>query len=295
MDLHYLEIFNTVAKFQSYKEASIKLRISQPALSTEIKKLEEQIGLRLFDRIGNRICLNSNGKMLQKYTIRIFSTVDELEQEIEQKRDYIGGSINIGASNTPATYILPKLMSEFADLYPKVRFNMIVGTTSEIADQISEGQIDLAVNGGNICYHNQICTERILNDRLLLVASPRNPVTKLKKACRNDLTGENFIVHKANSQLYTYYEKMIRQLDIPEKIGMSLGSIEAIKTAVIMNIGIALIPQVAIENELQEMTLCIIPIPLSDMDYPYSMIYNKNKALSASAYKFKEFVHARFD
>ena len=164
MDLHYLEIFNTVAEFQSYKEASIKLHISQPALSTEIKKLEEQIGLRLFDRIGNRICLNNNGKMIQKYTIHIFSTVGELEQEIEKKRDYIGGNINIGASNTPATYILPKLMSEFADLYPQVRFNMSVGTTSEIAEQISSSQIDLAINGGNICYHNQICTEQILND-----------------------------------------------------------------------------------------------------------------------------------
>ncbi len=294
MDLHYLEIFNTVAKLQSYKEASIKLHISQPALSTEIKKLEEQLGLRLFDRVGNRICLNSNGEMLQKYSSRIFSIIDDLEQEIEEKRNYIGGSINIGASNTPATYILPRLMSEFADLYPAVRFNMSVGTTSEIADQISTGQIDLAINGGHVCYHNQICAERILDDRLLLVASSLNPVTKLKKACQNDLTGESFIVHKANSQLYTYYEKMIRQLDIPEKIGMSLGSIEAIKTAVIMNIGIALIPQVAIENELQAKTLCIIPITLKDMDYPYSMIYNKNRALSAPAHKFTEFVRASF-
>ena len=82
MDLHYLEIFNTVAQYESYKKASDILHISQPALSVQIKKLEGQIGLKLFDKIGNRVHLSENGIILQEYTKRIFGIIDELENTI---------------------------------------------------------------------------------------------------------------------------------------------------------------------------------------------------------------------
>lgn len=290
MDLHYLELFNTVARLQSFRKASAELHISQPAISTEIKKLEEQIGLQLFDRIGNRIYLNHNGRMLQEYTGQIFTIVDHLQQRIAEEKNYVGGVIDIGASNTPATYIMPELMSAFGNLYPDVRFNMKVGTTSEIASQIDSGELDLAINGGKTSYKRQICQEQILDDALILIASARNPICRLKKACREDLAGEQFIVHNANSQLYTYYEKMIQQLGIPERIGMSLGNIEAIKSAVLMNVGIALVPRVAVRAELQKGELCTVAVPLTGMDYPYSIIYNKSKALSTTAQRFVIFV-----
>ena len=294
MDLHYLEIFNTVARLQSYRKASAELHISQPALSTEVKKLEEQIGLQLFDRIGNRIYLNRNGQMLQEYTCQIFTIVDNMKQRIEDEKNHIGGTINIGASNTPATYILPELMSEFTSIYPDVRFNMNVGSTSEIAGQIKDGQIDLAINGGKTRYSAQIQVERLIDDSLIVIASSSNPLSDIKKVCRKDLADQNFIVHKANSQLYIFYEKMIHQLGISEKIGMSLGSIEAIKTAVLMNVGIALVPKVSVASELKNGELCIVPLSLSEMDYPYSMIYNRSKALSTPAQKFLNFVHQKF-
>ncbi len=294
MDLHYLEIFNTVARLQSYRKASAELHISQPALSTEVKKLEEQIGLQLFDRIGNRIYLNRNGQMLQEYTCQIFTIVDDMKQRIEDEKNYIGGTINIGASNTPATYILPELMSEFSSRYPDVRFNMTVGTTAEIAAQIKDGQIDLAVNGGKTSYPAQICASQIISDSLIVIASPSNSLSDLQKVCREDLKDQHFIVHKADSQLFIYYRKMIRQLDIPENVGMFLGSIEAIKTAVQMNVGISLVPEAAVSAELKNGTLCRVMLPLSEMDYPYSLIYNRSKALSTPAQKFTTFIHQKF-
>jgi DNA-binding transcriptional LysR family regulator len=107
MDLHYLEIFNTVAKHSSFKKASEILHISQPALSIQVKKLEEQTDLKLFYKLGNKMYLSESGTMLYDYTKKIFSIVEEMENNITSHNEFVGGTIKLGGSNTPGTYILP--------------------------------------------------------------------------------------------------------------------------------------------------------------------------------------------
>ena len=232
MDLHYLEIFNTVAKYQSYKKASTILHISQPALSVQIKKLEAQIGLKLFNRIGNKICLSENGLMLQKYTTEIFALVDDLEHSITNTHNFIGGPLNIGGSNTPGSYILPEIMGSFKKIYPNTTFNLHIGNTSEIAHLIESGSLDIAINGGKCIYSNHIYAEELFQDKLVVVASPQNPYSQKDIVTVDDLKDMSFIAHKTDSQLYNYYTDFIETMNIPENINMTLGNIDAIKRAV---------------------------------------------------------------
>ncbi|MBS5935148.1 MAG: LysR family transcriptional regulator [Clostridiales bacterium] len=292
MDLHYLELFNTVAQYESYKKASEILHISQPALSIQIKKLEEQIGLKLFNKIGNRIFLNENGVMLQEYTNRIFDIIHELENRISITQNFIGGTLNVGGSNTPGSYILPDIIGEFNKQYPNLKFNLHIGNTSDISHLITSGTIDIALNGGNCFYHNNIYVEKLFDDQLVIVASPQNPYCSYKVVEVEDLREMNFIVHKTDSQLYSYYVDFIRDINIPEKITMCLGNIDAIKRAVSSNLGVSLIPYVAVKFEIQFGLLKLLNLPVQPPSYPYSLIYNKNKSLSPTSKKFIELVRS---
>ncbi|WP_192451832.1 LysR family transcriptional regulator [Candidatus Galacturonibacter soehngenii] len=290
MDLHYLEIFNTVAKYESYKKASEILHISQPALSVQIKRLEAQIGLKLFDKIGNKIYLSENGMLLREYTNKIFNIVEELEEAILDAQTYIGGTLNIGGSNTPGSYILPELIGEFQKLYPSTKFNLHIGNTSEISQLINNGTLDIAINGGNCSYHEQIFVEKLYSDYLVIVASPQNPYCEMNQLTSKELKDLRFVVHNTDSQLYTYYNSLVENLNIPENINMYLGNVDAIKKAVSVNLGVSLLPYVAVKHELQFGVLKKLDFTVSNIDYPYSLIYNKNKALSATVKSFIEFV-----
>ena len=124
MDLHYLEIFNAIAKYLSFKKASEVLHISQPALSIQIKKLESQIDMKLFYKTGNKTYLSESGLILYEYTKKIFSLVEEMENRISKQSEYIGGTINLGGSYTPGTYILPMAIGEMKKQYPSVTVNL---------------------------------------------------------------------------------------------------------------------------------------------------------------------------
>ena len=178
MDLHYLEIFNAIAEHSSFKKASEILHISQPALSIQIKKLESQTSLKLFYKAGNKIYLSESGLVLYGYTKKIFSMIAEMESNIANLNTTIGGIINLGASNTPGTYILPDIIGEMKKLYPSVTINLHIANTSEITNLVENGTLDIAVNGGNCNYNNMISSEKLFIDRLVIIASPENRLCK---------------------------------------------------------------------------------------------------------------------
>lgn len=295
MDLHYLELFNTIAKYESYKKASELLHISQPALSVQIKKLESQIGLKLFDKTGNRIHLNENGIMLQQYTRKIFDIVDELQNHISDMQNTVGGTLNIGGSNSPGSYILPEVIGAFKKLYPGIRFNLHISDTSEISELIHNGTLDIAVNGGNCQYNSYISVEKLFDDKLVIVASPQNPYFSKESLTSVELKHQSFVMHKVDSQLYQCYKRLIGELNIPENISMYLGNIDAIKKAVSSDLGISLLPYVAVKFELMNGLLKVLDIPEFKTDYPYQLIYNKNKTLSPASRKFINFIKSSYN
>lgn len=291
MDLHYLEIFNAVAKYTSYKKASEVLHISQPALSIQVKKLEKQTGLKLFYRMGNKLCLSEEGNLLYSYTSKIFDMIEEMENSIAMQKDSIGGTINLGCSNTPGTYILPKVIGEMKRRYPSVIVNMHIADTSEITNLIENGTLDLAVNGGCSHYNSNIYAEKLFDDRLVFVASPENKLCEKDYVTTSDLAEASFVVHNKTSQLYSFYKKIIEEFNIPENISMYFGSIEAIKYAIYANMGISIVPFYAVKSDIRKGTLKELKIKDFYIAYPYSLIYNKNKFLSVTTKKFIEILY----
>jgi DNA-binding transcriptional LysR family regulator len=288
MDLHYLEIFNTVAKYLSFKKASEILHISQPAISIQVKKLENQTNLKLFYKIGNKLYLSESGNMLYKYTKRIFSIIDEMENNILKQNEYIGGSINVGGSNTPGAHVLPVVIGEMKKLYPTVTVNLHIANTSEITTLIENGTLDVAVSGGDCVYSDDIFVEKLINDRLVIVASPKNRLCGKEIVTVDDLSEESFIVHETTSQLFTSFKIFIEEFNIPENISMYLGNIDAIKRAVGVNLGISIMPYYAVKFEIEMGLLKELNLGRGNFDYPYNLIYNKKKYLTLTTQKFIE-------
>jgi DNA-binding transcriptional LysR family regulator len=290
MDLHYLEIFNMVAKYTSFKKASEVLHISQPALSIQVKKLEAQTGLKLFYKIGNKIYLSDSGNMLFDYTKKIFTIIEEMENNITNIKEVIGGTINLGGSNTPGTYILPKVIGEMKKKYPSVIVNLHIADTSEITNLIVNGTLDVAVNGGNCHYNSNIYVEKLFDDRLVIVASPENILCEKELIEIEDLSESSFIVHSTTSQLYTNFKKFIEEAGISENISMYLGSIDAIKYAIYADLGISIMPYYAVKFEIEMGLLKELNIKSKEFRYPYNLIYNKNKCTSSATQKFVEVI-----
>ncbi len=288
MDLHYLEIFNMVAKYTSYKKASEILHISQPALSIQVKKLEIQTGLKLFYRMGNKLYLSEEGNMLYTYTKKIFAMIEEMESSIAIQKDTIGGIINLGCSNTPGTYILPNVIGEMKKHYPSVIVNMHIADTSEITTLIENGTLDIAVNGGCSQYNSNIICEKLIDDRLVFVASPDNMLCEKEYVDISNLSEVSFVVHNKTSQLYTFYKNIITEFNIPENISMYFGSIEAIKYAVYANMGISFVPYFSVKSDIRKGILKELKLKDVNVTYPYSLIYNKSKFLSVTTRKFIE-------
>ncbi len=294
MDLHYLELFHTVAKYSSYKKASEILHISQPALSIQIKKLEQQINTKLFFKVGNKILLSDCGNILFSYTSKIFATVEEMERNISNLSEYIGGTITFGGSNTPGTYILPNAIGVMKKQYPSVTINMHIANTSEITTMIENGTLDIAVNGGNCIYSNSTYVEKLFDDRLAIVASPTHRLSSRKHVDMKELTSEEFIVHEKTSQLYTCYKLFIEDNHLVKNISMYLGSIEAIKHAVQANLGISLMPYCAVKSEVEVGLLKELNIEACRYSYPYNLIYSKDKNNSITIQKFIEVLRSVF-
>ncbi len=292
MDLHYLELFNTIASLESFTKASMLLHISQSALSIQMMKFEDQLGLKLFNRVGNKITLNENGKSLYEYSQLIFKMVAEAEYKLHNNHELMSGTLQIGASNTPGAYIIPYIIAEFMKIYPLVKINLSIGNTSEIAHNINNGTLDFAVNGGNMAYHKDVVVEKLMQDALVLVASPQSDYAKMAHVDMESMLDMQFIVHKTDSQLYTFYLNYIESLNLPEKVSITLGNIDAIKRAVIANIGVALIPYAAVSLELKTNLLVKLEPDKTPPPYPYSLIYNRNKYMSHPAEKFVEVLRA---
>lgn len=147
MELHYLKLFNIMASELSFSKTANILFISQPAVSMQIKNFEKELGFKLFDRIGKTIVLNENGKILYNYSKQIFELIADAESDLSCQKELVGGSINIGASNTPGTYILPKIIGEFLEIYPRVNIDLHIANTYEIENLILENKLDFAISG----------------------------------------------------------------------------------------------------------------------------------------------------
>ncbi len=291
--LDQLRILKAIAVEGSFKRAADSLYVSQPAVSLQVQHLERQLEVPLFDRGGRRAQITEAGRLMLSYGDRILSLCQETCRAIEDLQNLKGGTLIVGASQTTGTYLMPRMIGLFRQKYPDVAVQLHVHSTRRTAWSVANGQLDLAIVGGEIPAELQDSLEVTFyaEDELALVLPQDHPFAEMAAMAREDLYKLRFIALDSQSTIRKVIDQVLLRNGVdPHQltIEMELNSIEAIKNAVQAGLGAAFLSVTAIEKELQLGAMSRVRIEGLTIKRSLSQIRNPNRYLSKATQAFCE-------
>jgi DNA-binding transcriptional LysR family regulator len=297
--LDQLRILKAIAAEGSFKRAADSLYVSQPAVSLQVQNLERQLDVPLFDRGGRRAQLTEAGHLLLSYGEKILTLCQETCRAIEDLQNLQGGTLIVGASQTTGTYLMPKLIGMFRQRYPDVAVQLQVHSTRRTSWSVANGQVDLAIIGGEVPAELQDTLEirPYAEDELALILPVFHPLAKADTVHKDDLYKLQFIALDSQSTIRKVIDQVLTRCGIDTrrlKIEMELNSIEAIKSAVQSGLGAAFVSISAIEKELQMGVLYRATIEEVVVQRTLSLIYNPHRYRSKAAEAFSREILPEF-
>jgi DNA-binding transcriptional LysR family regulator len=289
---HKLRVFCTVVETKSFSKASEIIHLTQPAVSLQIQALEEAFETKLFDRSSSTVTLTRAGEILYSYAKQILGLYSSIEKDIGAVTGLVKGSLSIGASTTIGNYLLPAVISEFKQSFPKIKIQLIVGNTKRIVEFLKAGNLNLGLVEGDVSKFN-VMTEKLISDELSLIVAPFHPWAKKKEIAIQELTKEPFIIREEGSGTRQIIEKYLAKKGISVqdmKISAVIGSTEAIKEAVENGIGVSIVSKWAIRKESRYGTISKIAIKDLKMLREFSLIFNKKSITNYASDEFLAFL-----
>jgi DNA-binding transcriptional LysR family regulator len=291
--LDQLRILKAISTEGSFKKAAESLYISQPAVSLQIQNLERQLNVSIFNRENRKALFTEEGETLLHYGIRILSLCDESCRAIEDLKNLQGGTLVVGASQTIGTYLMPRLIGLFRQKYPYVSVKLQVHSTRRISWCVANGQINLALIGGEIPTElkNTLQVTSYAEDELALILPTSHPFSKLNMIQKEDLYRLRFITLDCNSTIRRVIDKSLNENGIDSgrfKIEMELNSIESIKNAVQSGLGAAFVSISSITQELELGVLHWLKIENITIKRNLYVVVNPNKYKSRASEIFSK-------
>ncbi|MBF2057900.1 MAG: LysR family transcriptional regulator [Cyanobacterium sp. T60_A2020_053] len=289
--LDQLRILKAIAEEGSFKRAADSLYVSQPAISLQIQNLEKQLTVPLFDRGGRKAQLTEAGNLLLAYGEKIITLCQETCRAIEDLQNLQGGTLIVGASQTTGTYLLPRMIGLFHQKYPYVSVQLQVHSTRRTSWAVANGQVDLAIIGGEVPSELKEVLEIIpyAEDELALIIPPNHPLAQQETIAKEDLYHLNYITLDSQSTIRKVIDQVLTRGNIRTndlKVEMELNSIEAIKNAVLSGLGASFVSVTAIEKELKMGVLHRATIDGVEIRRTLSVIVNSNRYRSKAAEAF---------
>ncbi len=284
MDLAQLEAFVTVAREGRFSRAAEKLHRTQSAISQSIHKLELDVGESLLDRSSRGGLLTDAGRVLFEYAERLLNLRENAHEALVELRELQKGKLTVAANEFTALYLLP-VLAEFLRLHPMIRVMVQRSLGSHIPDDVLGHTSELGV----LTYDPQdpqLCSTVVYLDELVFVVPPRHSLAKESQVSIRQLGTESFVAHIVSSP---YREKVIqafKKYKTPLHMDIELPTLQAIKTFVAMGNGVALLPEISVENELARGELVRIPVKELRLHRKLRMIYRKSASLSHAARAF---------
>jgi DNA-binding transcriptional LysR family regulator len=267
-----------VARLLSFTKAAETLHMTQPAVTFQVRQLEEYFNTRLFDRTHNRISLTDAGARVYQYSDKIFELYGEMENAVREMTGEISGSLTIGASTTIAEYMLPALLGDFRAKYPDVSIHLKVSNTDGIVSMVENNTIDLGVVEAPVSNKNLVVDE-CRRDNLVAIVPPGHQKAGLDKITLQELLEFPFICREEGSgtrEVINEYMNNASDCQSCMDIAMELGSPEAVKGAVEAGMGISVVSNATIQKELRLGTLVAIELD-PPLERPFSFVHQKQK------------------
>jgi DNA-binding transcriptional LysR family regulator len=296
LDNFRLVVFRKVAEQLSFRKAAEELFLTQPAVSLQIKALETDLGVQLFDRAGIHISLTEAGHVLLGYAEQVSSLLTQAEDEIAALSGDHAGHLALGASTTIAQYILPRLLGDFQKQSPRVHATLMSGHTEQVVAALESRKIALGLIEGP-ARSRDIKTEPFLKDSLVLIASTVHELGERSSISCTDLKMAPMLMRERGSGTRRVVELALEKHGIKRgslNIKMELDSSEAIKSAVEAGLGIGFISRWAIAKDLRlNTTFKIVEVDGLNIQRNFLLAYNSGPALSGLAIEFRRFLLSR--
>jgi LysR family transcriptional regulator, low CO2-responsive transcriptional regulator len=288
MNLRHLAVFHAVAKTRGVNAAAPLLHTSQPAISRELRTLEERLRTPLFDRLPRGMRLTEAGELLLGYAERIFALDLAAERAMHEMANLDSGQLAIGASNTVGTYLLPALLGRFRERYPGISLSLEVTNTEQVVRGVQDMRFSLGFIEGSIA-DEAFALKEFQRDRIVAVVAPGHPLAGVGKPSLRLLAESAAILREPGSGTREIVQEAFSRRGLTLRCGLEIGSSEALKRAALAGGGIGWISELCVEDELRTRRLIALPTPQLDLVRPLYWVRLRDRALSRSASAFLEF------
>ena len=286
--LRQLRVFNTAARHLNFGKAAREMHLTPPAVSMQIRELETQIGLPLFERQGKSVSLTVTGEYLLVYTRKILATLKDADDALARFRGIEAGRLTVGMVST-AKYFVPRLLAQFRQDYPHVEVRLSVGNREQLVSQLQNSEVDLAVMGRP---PRDIATraEPFAAHPLGVVTAPGHPLLAGDAMPAEALSQFGFIIREPGSGTRSAFEEYLRQYQLDLTTITEMDSNETIKQAVMAGMGVSFLSLHTIGLELRSGLLAVAPIEGLPLVRRWHVVNSLSKLLSPAAETFRYFI-----
>lgn len=286
--IRQLQIFSVAASHLSFARAAEKLHLTHAAISLQIKQLEDVSGTLLFERIGKRVFLTEAGEILLGHTRQILQSLKEADEALLALKGLKGGRIAVAVAST-AEYFAPGLLAEFRKIQADVRIRLLIDNRDTVSRLLAGNEVDLAIMGRPPAELDAAAVA-FAPHPLVIIASHDHPLAGSPSLSVEDLAGETLIVRESGSGTRSAMEEFFQEHSVKPRIGMEMGSNEAIKQAVVAGLGISFISQHTLGLELSAGRLCLLRVEGTPVMRRWHIVRHKNKRLTPALAAFWDFV-----
>ncbi len=284
MDFDQLETFIEVARLSSFSRAAEKRFRTQPAISSQIRSLEEEVGARLLDRSGGKVSLTASGKLFVKFAEETLDARKAAMTNIAETERVPRGEIVVGANEGTCLHILPEVFAEFKKQHPSVSVSIKRADFSKVLESVIDNSVDFGVVSMPVT-DNRLTAVLIHKDELVLIAPPRHPLAKLKSASITDIAQYPLVMPKVG-HTRDGLDGLFHERKLKPRYAMELDSSELLKRFVAADVGVGFIPRSHVQEDVKANVLATIPLADMQIRRDLALVFRKDKALSRAALAF---------
>ena len=294
MDLRQLEIFVKVAELGSFSRAAEALHLTQPTVSEHIRTLEDELGVRLLDRLGRGAAVTRAGELLVSYAGRMLALQREARQALDSFQGKMSGGLVMGASTIPGEYVLPPLIGRFKDKYPEIAITLLIGDSQAVVGWVVEGKAELGVVGARLP-HRAVEYRELMPDEEVVVVPAGHAWHGRTQVTLEELRAEPLLIRERGSGTRAAREAALAAADLrldAFRIVGEMGSTQAIKQAVKAGVGISVLSRRAVEEECRHGLLWDLRVKDLNVTRAFHVVTHKDRSRSPLAEAFRVFLDA---
>lgn len=293
MDLGQLEAYLQVAEHRNFSRAAEALGLTQPSVTARIQALERDLGESLFERNGRGVRLTEVGESFLPHVQRVLKALHDGRDAVQSLRKLELGTLRLGAAPTISTYVLPALLKEFSARYPGLDVSVRTDYSQQIVQMVLADEVQMGLERGTA--HPEVETIPLYSDDVIMVTAADDAFAERGAVDIEDIAERRLIMFNRGSSYYALVDNALREAGVPVSPAMELDNMEATKKMVEVGLGIAMLPRVAVAQEVKRGELCEIEI--KNMTMPrreVSLIYRRGRPLSRAAIAFIKLLEEQY-